>query len=78
MEHGARVVELRWHGPHARPGDVVVIELAPDGVGTRVTIRHRREGLAPGDAIASVLGPWWGDVLRRLAAAHPSAVGGGQ
>ena len=68
------LVELRWHGPHSEPGDVVVVELSPDGVGTRVTIRHRRDGLVPGGGAGGTTGTWWGDLLRRLAAAHPSPV----
>ena len=67
------LLELRWHGPHAARGDVVVIELAPDRAGTRITIHHRRDGLAPPDAAASVLGLWWGEVLRRVSSIHPTA-----
>jgi hypothetical protein len=66
------LVELRWHGPHSQPGDVVVVELSQDGVGTRVTIRHRRDGLVPGGGAGGTTGTWWSDRLRRLAAAHPS------
>jgi uncharacterized protein YndB with AHSA1/START domain len=66
------LMELRWHGPHAELGDVVVVELAPDDRGTRITIRHRRDGLAPADAMASVLGLWWGDALSRLSSVHRS------
>lgn len=66
------LVELRWHGPHAQPGDRIVLEWASEGSGTRITIRHRRDGLTPADAMGAVVGLWWGDVLRRLAAAHPS------
>jgi hypothetical protein len=69
------LVELQWRGPYAQPGDVVVVELVPDGAGTRITIRHRRDGLSPGDSDAGVSGLWWGDVLRRLVAAHPSRIG---
>lgn len=64
------VVELRWFGPHAEPGDAVLIECSAEGDGSRVTIRHRREGLAPGAGAAGLLGAWWGDLLRRVAAAY--------
>jgi hypothetical protein len=66
------LVELSWHGPHSQPGDVVVVELSQEGVGTRVTIRHRRDGLVPGGGDGGTTGTWWGDLLCRLAAAHPS------
>ena len=71
------LVELRWHGPHSQPGDVLVVELSQDGVDTRVTIRHRRDGLVPGAGAGGVTGTWWGDLLRRLAAAPFGGARGG-
>lgn len=61
-----RRIDLRWHGPHAAPGDIVTVEFAPEGARTRVTVTHRRHGLRPQHAMAAVLGLWWGDTLRRL------------
>ena len=63
------LVELRWYGPHAHGGDVVLIEFAADGAGTRVTVRHRQDDLPAGGS--GVPGLWWADLLRRLAASHP-------
>lgn len=71
------LLQLRWHGPHAQAGDVVTVGLAPEGTSTRVTIRHRRDGLEPGDAVGAVLGLWWGSVLSRFTAGHAGAVDDG-
>ena len=67
------LVELRWLGPHAKDGDVVVLEFAPDRSGTRVTVRHRQIGMASGRAGTGGAGLWWADLLRRFSAAHPSS-----
>jgi uncharacterized protein YndB with AHSA1/START domain len=61
--------ELQWNGPYSQAGDTVTVGFEPEGAGTRVTVTHRRDGLRPEDAVAAVLGFWWGDILRRLAAA---------
>jgi uncharacterized protein YndB with AHSA1/START domain len=61
-----RRIDLQWHGPHAAPGDTVTVEFVPEGAGTRVIVTHRRPLLRPQDAVAAVLGLWWGDLLRRL------------
>jgi uncharacterized protein YndB with AHSA1/START domain len=60
-------VEMDWRGPHSRPGDRVAIEFQSEAGGTRVTVRHHREGVRPEEATAAVLGLWWGGVLSRLA-----------
>lgn len=62
------LIAMDWHGPHARPGDVVTITFQPEAGGTRVSLHHRREGLRSGDAAAAVLGLWWGDRLRSFSA----------
>lgn len=62
-------VSMRWHGPHARPGDLVTITFQPETGGTRVSVHYRREGLRSGEAPAAVLGFWWGDRLRSFSAA---------
>ncbi len=62
-------ISMRWHGPHARPGDLVTITFQPEKVGTRVSVHHRRDGLRSGEAAAAVLGLWWGDRLRSFSAA---------
>ena len=67
-----RRLDLDWNGPHAKPGDSVVVEFDPEPRGTRVTIRHRRRGLAPEAVEAAVVGLWWGDLVSRLIDAHSS------
>ena len=59
-------IEMEWSGPHAKPGDAVIIEFRPESGGTRVTVLHRRQGLKPEDVTAAILGLWWGDLLSRL------------
>jgi hypothetical protein len=58
-------IELAWHGPHSRPDDQVVIEFDELDAMTRVTVRHRRTGIAP--ATGGALGLWWADRLRAFA-----------
>jgi uncharacterized protein YndB with AHSA1/START domain len=65
------VLELDWSGPHSRPGDRVTIEFQPEPEGTRVTVRHHREGVRPEETIAAVLGLWWGSVLSRFVSRSP-------
>lgn len=60
--------ELQWHGPYSQAGDTVTVGFEPEGTGTRVTVTHRRAGLRPEEAVAAILGFWWGDLLRRLSA----------
>lgn len=59
-------IEMEWRGPHAKPGDAVIIEFRPESGGTRVSVLHRRQGLKPADVTAAILGLWWGDLLSRL------------
>lgn len=61
-----RRIELEWHGPHSEPGDRVLISFDPDEGGTRVSVTHRRMGLAPESVATAVIGLWWGDALSRL------------
>ncbi|MGA7272740.1 MAG: SRPBCC domain-containing protein [Acidimicrobiia bacterium] len=79
MEHGEilgvvsswdppRRIEMDWLGPHSQGGDRVVITFDPDSGGTRISVTHRRVGMAPESATAAVLGLWWGDILSRLTA----------
>lgn len=65
------LVELRWYGPHARGGDIVRIEFAADGAGTRVTVRHRQDDSPKGGS--GVPGLLWAELLRRLAASYPKS-----
>jgi uncharacterized protein YndB with AHSA1/START domain len=61
-----RRLDLEWRGPHARPGDGVVVEFDPEPPGTRVTIHHQRRGISPQAVEAAVVALWWGDLLGRL------------
>jgi uncharacterized protein YndB with AHSA1/START domain len=58
-------IELDWSGPYSQAGDSVLIEFATETSGTRITIRHRRPGLALADTASAVVGLWWGDLLSR-------------
>ena len=59
-------IAMEWNGPHGQPGDTVGVEFHPESDGTRVTVRHYRGGVGPEQAIAAILGLWWGDLLSRL------------
>jgi len=59
-------IELDWDGPHSAPGDKVIVDFVPDAGGTRVTIRHRRQGIESAGALSAVIGLWWGDRLSKL------------
>jgi uncharacterized protein YndB with AHSA1/START domain len=64
-EPGVRFV-LAWHGPLWAPAEDSEVEVTfePDSGGTRVTVEHRGwTSVRTGDAAASVIGLWWGDLL---------------
>ncbi len=67
-------IEMDWSGPHSQPGDTVGVDFQPESQGTRVTVRHRRSGVEPGQVISAILGLWWGDLLSRLQHQHPPAI----
>ena len=59
-------IAMSWNGPHGQPGDTVGVDFQPESHGTRVTVRHCRAGVGPEQAIAAILGLWWGNLLSRF------------
>jgi uncharacterized protein YndB with AHSA1/START domain len=62
--HPLEQVRVSWHADAHAPRTFVDLQLAPEGDGTRVSLRHERHGADPVDPEA--LRQRWSDALTRL------------